>query len=161
HARARLPAGPPRDHRRVGRLDGSHGGDRPRPRRPREARGARRPLREDDRAEPRRRGRARRCPRLLRRDRRLSTGLAPRARRAVLAEDAVVYEPAEGRSVREELERRTRIITRGLRGQIYLRRFLDPIRHPWFSFQVISHRMLRWAVPVFLVVAFVANLFLL
>ena len=82
-------------------------------------------------------------------------------RRAVLAEDAVVYEPAEGRSVREELERRTRIVTRGLRGQFYLRGFLDPVRHPWFAFQVVSHRMLRWAVPVLLVVAFLANLFLL
>src|SRR2546426_1531472 len=82
-------------------------------------------------------------------------------RRAVLAEDAVVYEPAEGRSVREELERRTRIITRGLRGQLYLRRFLDPIRHPWFCFQVLSHRLLRWAVPVFLIIAFAANAFLL
>jgi len=82
-------------------------------------------------------------------------------RRAVLAEDAIVYEPAEGRSVREELERRTRIIPRGLRGQFYLRGFLDPIRHPWLCFQTLSHRMFRWAVPVFLVVAFVANLFLL
>jgi cellulose synthase/poly-beta-1,6-N-acetylglucosamine synthase-like glycosyltransferase len=78
--------------------------------------------------------------------------------RAVLAEEAVVYEPAEGRSVREELERRTRIITRGLRGQYYLRRFFDPRRHPWFFFQVLSHRLLRWAVPIFLVIAFVANL---
>ncbi len=84
-----------------------------------------------------------------------------RGHRAVLAEDAVVYEPAEGRSVREELERRTRIITRGLRGQFYLRSFLDPFRHPWFCFQVLSHRMFRWAVPVFLVIAFAANLFLL
>jgi cellulose synthase/poly-beta-1,6-N-acetylglucosamine synthase-like glycosyltransferase len=82
-------------------------------------------------------------------------------RRAVLAEDAIVYEPAEGHSVREELERRTRIITRGLRGQFYLRSFLDPIRHPWLCFQTLSHRILRWAIPVFLVIAFVANLFLL
>ena len=81
--------------------------------------------------------------------------------RAVLAEEAVVYEPAEGRSVREELERRTRIITRGLRGQYALRRFFDPRRHPWFCFQVLSHRLLRWAIPVFLAIAFVANLALI
>jgi cellulose synthase/poly-beta-1,6-N-acetylglucosamine synthase-like glycosyltransferase len=81
--------------------------------------------------------------------------------RAVLAEDAVVFEPGEGRALTEELERRTRIITRGLRGQYYLRTFFNPLRHPWFCFQVLSHRLLRWAVPVFMVIAFVANLFLL
>jgi cellulose synthase/poly-beta-1,6-N-acetylglucosamine synthase-like glycosyltransferase len=81
--------------------------------------------------------------------------------RAVVEDDAIVYEPAESRGIREELERRARVIARGLRGKWYLRDFFHPLRHPWFCWQVLSHRILRWAVPVFLMVAFVANLALL
>jgi glycosyltransferase involved in cell wall biosynthesis len=80
--------------------------------------------------------------------------------RAILEDDAVVYEPGEGHSIRDELERRTRVITRGLRGQFYMRRFFNPLRHPWFCFQALSHRLLRWAVPCFLITTFVANLWL-
>jgi hypothetical protein len=34
---------------------------------------------------------------------------------------------------------------------------LNPIRHPWLCAQIVSHRLLRWAVPIFLIAAFVAN----
>jgi cellulose synthase/poly-beta-1,6-N-acetylglucosamine synthase-like glycosyltransferase len=81
--------------------------------------------------------------------------------RAVIEPDAVVFEAGEGSDIRDELERRTRVATRGLRGQYYVRRFFNPRRHPWFFFQTLSHRLLRWAVPLFMIVAFVANLFLL
>jgi glycosyltransferase involved in cell wall biosynthesis len=80
-------------------------------------------------------------------------------RRAVVAEDAVVFEPPESGTIGDELQRRARVITRGLRVKFRLRRFF--LRHPWFLLQVLSHRVLRWAVPIFLIVAFVANLFLL
>jgi cellulose synthase/poly-beta-1,6-N-acetylglucosamine synthase-like glycosyltransferase len=81
--------------------------------------------------------------------------------RAVVDDEALVYEPAESRGIREELERRARVIARSLRGKWYLRDFFHPLRHPWFCWQILSHRLLRWAVPIFLVVAFVANLALL
>ena len=81
--------------------------------------------------------------------------------RAVVEDDAVVYEPAESRTIREELERRGRVIARGLRGKYYLRDFFHPLRHPWFCFQVLSHRLLRWSVPLFLVALFLANAALL
>lgn len=79
--------------------------------------------------------------------------------RAVAEDDAIVYEPAESKAMGEELRRRARVVTRGLRGKWYLRDFFA--RHPWFLVQVLSHRVLRWLVPVFLIAAFVANLFLL
>lgn len=81
--------------------------------------------------------------------------------RAVVDNDALVYEPAESRAIGEELERRARVIARGLRGKWFLRDFFHPLRHPWFCWQVLSHRILRWAVPVFLLIALAANLFLL
>jgi cellulose synthase/poly-beta-1,6-N-acetylglucosamine synthase-like glycosyltransferase len=81
--------------------------------------------------------------------------------RVVFEDDAVVYEAGESGSVREELERRTRVIARGLRGYWYARRVFHPFRHPWFFLDLLSHRLLRWAVPVLLAIAFLANLALL
>ena len=81
--------------------------------------------------------------------------------RVVFEDDAIVYEAGESGSVREELERRTRVIARGLRGYWYARRVFHPFRHPWFFLDLLSHRLLRWAVPVLLAVAFLANLALL
>lgn len=81
--------------------------------------------------------------------------------RAVVDDDAIVFEPPESRTIGSELRRRARVITRGLRVKWMLRDFFNPLVHPWFTLQVLSHRVLRWAVPLFLIVAFVANLFLL
>jgi cellulose synthase/poly-beta-1,6-N-acetylglucosamine synthase-like glycosyltransferase len=75
--------------------------------------------------------------------------------RAVVEDAAVVFEPTESRSIREEVQRRARVIARGLRLKFRLRRFF--FRHPWFLVQVLSHRILRWAVPLFLIVALAAN----
>lgn len=82
-------------------------------------------------------------------------------RRAVIEPTAVAYEAGESRGLREELERRTRIIVRGLRAQWYLRDFFHPLRHPWFCFQILSHRLLRLAMAPFMASLFVTNLFLL
>lgn len=81
--------------------------------------------------------------------------------RAVVDDDALVFEPPESRTIDSELRRRARVITRGLRVKWMLRDFFNPLVHPWFTLQVLSHRVLRWSVPVFLIIAFVANLFLL
>jgi cellulose synthase/poly-beta-1,6-N-acetylglucosamine synthase-like glycosyltransferase len=82
-------------------------------------------------------------------------------RRSIIERDAVAYEPGESRGLQEELERRTRIMVRGLRAQWYLRDFFRPLRHPWFCFQIFSHRLLRLAMPLLMVVLLGANVFLL
>jgi len=79
-------------------------------------------------------------------------------RRAVIERTAIAYEAGESRGLREELERRTRIIVRGLRAQWYLRDFFVPWRHPWFCFQIVAHRLLRLAIPVFMALLFAINL---
>ena len=81
--------------------------------------------------------------------------------RVVFEDDAVVYEEGESRTVREELERRTRVIARGLRGYHHVRSVFHPLRHPWFFLDLLSHRLLRWAVPVVLMLVLAANLALL
>jgi glycosyltransferase involved in cell wall biosynthesis len=73
-----------------------------------------------------------------------------RGHRTVLEVDAPVYEPAESYTLGEELHRRARVITRGLRGAYRLRQLANPLRHPWFATVLWSHRILRWLLPIFL-----------
>jgi cellulose synthase/poly-beta-1,6-N-acetylglucosamine synthase-like glycosyltransferase len=72
--------------------------------------------------------------------------------RTVLEPQALAYEPVESHSLGEELNRRARVITRGLRGAFRMPKLLNPLRHPWFATLLWSHRVLRWLVPVFLLV---------
>jgi hypothetical protein len=52
-------------------------------------------------------------------------------------------------------------VNRGLRGVGYMSEVLNPIRHPFLLFQIVSHRLLRWGIPFLLIAAFVANALLL
>ncbi len=72
--------------------------------------------------------------------------------RTVLEPQALAFEPVESHSLGEELHRRARVITRGLRGAFRMPSLLNPLRHPWFATLLWSHRVLRWLVPVFLLV---------
>ena len=38
---------------------------------------------------------------------------------------------------------------------------LNPLRHPWLCFELVSHRLMRWAVPFFLIAAFASNALLI
>jgi len=75
-----------------------------------------------------------------------------RGYRTVLEIDATVWEPAESYTLKQELHRRARVITRGLRGAFRMRRLVNPLVHPWFATVLWSHRILRWLLPLFLLV---------
>jgi hypothetical protein len=77
--------------------------------------------------------------------------------RSVVEDDAGAYEVAESKQLGDELQRRARVVLRGLRGVGYMPEILNPIRHPWLCAQIVSHRLLRWAVPLFLLAALIAN----
>ena len=81
-----------------------------------------------------------------------------RGYRTVLEPAAIAFEPVESRSLAEELYRRARVITRGLRGAFTMPALLNPLRHPWFATLLWSHRVLRWLVPVFLLVLLGASM---
>lgn len=78
--------------------------------------------------------------------------------RTVLEPRALAFEPVESRSLGDELYRRARVITRGLRGAFTMPALLNPLRHPWFATLLWSHRVLRWLVPVFLLALLGASL---
>jgi len=81
--------------------------------------------------------------------------------RSVVEDDATCYEVAESKQMGEELRRRARVVHRGIRGVGYMAEVLNPFRHPFLCFQIVSHRLLRWGIPFLLIAAFVANAFLL
>ncbi len=55
---------------------------------------------------------------------------------------------------------RVRVVTRGMRGLLSVPALLNPFRHGWVSFQLFSHKILRWLVPVCLALVGSASLVL-
>ncbi len=80
--------------------------------------------------------------------------------RIVFEPEAIAYEETTERAA-EEFNMRIRVITRGMRGLLYMRTLLNVFRYGFVSFQLISHKLLRWLVPVFMLAAFAANAALL
>lgn len=56
---------------------------------------------------------------------------------------------------------RVRVISRGMRGLLSIPELLQPWSHPWISFQLFSHKILRWMVPVLLLLLLADNLLLI
>lgn len=79
--------------------------------------------------------------------------------RVVFEERALAFEETT-QSAREEFQMRVRVVTRGMRGILSVPELLQPWKHPWVSFQLISHKVLRWLVGVFLLVLLISNAFL-
>jgi cellulose synthase/poly-beta-1,6-N-acetylglucosamine synthase-like glycosyltransferase len=76
----------------------------------------------------------------------------------------VVYEPRaiasefSGGSFGDEFRRRRRIVSRSLYGLWTQRGVLNPLAHFFFALQMISHKVLRWSVPVLLLIALGVNI---
>jgi cellulose synthase/poly-beta-1,6-N-acetylglucosamine synthase-like glycosyltransferase len=80
--------------------------------------------------------------------------------RIVFEPEAVAHEETTEK-VKEEFSMRIRVISRGMRGMLYMRKLFNPLRYGFVSFQLISHKLLRWLMPVFMLVAFISNAFLI
>jgi cellulose synthase/poly-beta-1,6-N-acetylglucosamine synthase-like glycosyltransferase len=80
--------------------------------------------------------------------------------RVVFEDRALAYEETT-RSVFDEFSMRVRVVTRGMRGLVSVSDLLKPWKYGWVSFQLWSHKVLRWFVPLFLLGLFAANLALL
>ena len=79
--------------------------------------------------------------------------------RVVYAPLAVATEYSTG-TFGDECRRRRRIVSRSLYGLWTERGVLNPAAHLLFAFQIVSHKLLRWLVPVFLLAALGLNLLL-
>jgi cellulose synthase/poly-beta-1,6-N-acetylglucosamine synthase-like glycosyltransferase len=59
-----------------------------------------------------------------------------------------------------EFRRKVRIVNRAWRAMMSLKGLLNPVRFGFFSIEVLSHKVLRWLVPLFLVGILATNLML-
>ncbi len=59
-----------------------------------------------------------------------------------------------------EFDRKVRTVLRGLTVFFGHMEFLNVLKYGFFSYQYFCHKLLRWLVPFFLIIAFTANLFL-
>lgn len=76
--------------------------------------------------------------------------------RSVYEPEAVSLEDTNVR-VRDEFRSRVRMIEQTMSALYRYRRVLDPVRHGLYAFEMISHKVLRYVVPLCLVVAFAAS----
>lgn len=78
--------------------------------------------------------------------------------RLVMEMEALAYEDSPISSTRE-FKRKVRITNHALRA-IMLLRALNPLRHGMYALELFSHKVLRYAVPFFLMSALVTNILL-
>jgi len=75
-----------------------------------------------------------------------STRVVAAGKRLVFAPDAVACETV-ALTGRDEFLRKVRLMSRGLRGVLAMRRLFNPFRYGFYSLQLLSHKVLRrWAV---------------
>jgi cellulose synthase/poly-beta-1,6-N-acetylglucosamine synthase-like glycosyltransferase len=61
----------------------------------------------------------------------------------------------------KEYSRKVRTILRGMAALFHNISFLNPVKYGFFSFQLFSHKLMRWLVPWFMLAFFITNVFLL
>lgn len=68
--------------------------------------------------------------------------------RGIFTPSARCYEETAG-DFTKEAKRKERIVNRSVRGLMRVKSVMNPLRTGWFSFAVISHKLLRWLLPFF------------
>lgn len=79
--------------------------------------------------------------------------------RGVFAPQAICWEEASG-AFSKEFERKVRIVNRAFSGLFRVKEVLNPFRTGFFALEVISHKLLRWISPLFLLTFLAASLLL-
>jgi len=79
--------------------------------------------------------------------------------RGVFDPEARCFEETAGH-FEGEIARKERIVNRSIRGLMRVKVTMNPFRVGVFAWQVVSHKLLRWLIPVFLLVAAVGSLML-
>jgi cellulose synthase/poly-beta-1,6-N-acetylglucosamine synthase-like glycosyltransferase len=76
--------------------------------------------------------------------------------RTVYARGAVSRE-VTNESTEQEFAMRVRVIVRSINALVKRRGLLNPVRHGWFAYQLLCHKVMRYAVPWWLLVALVSH----
>jgi cellulose synthase/poly-beta-1,6-N-acetylglucosamine synthase-like glycosyltransferase len=75
----------------------------------------------------------------------------------VVFEDRALAHEETTRSSGQEFSMRVRVVTRGMRGILSIPTLLNPFKYGWVSFQLLSHKVLRWLVPLFLMMVLIGS----
>jgi cellulose synthase/poly-beta-1,6-N-acetylglucosamine synthase-like glycosyltransferase len=59
--------------------------------------------------------------------------------------------------IEDEFHRKVRTLLRGLTTLMIHRHLLNPLRHGFFAFELLSHKLARWLVPLFLLVTLLTS----
>jgi len=81
-------------------------------------------------------------------------------RRVVMDPDVYCFEKSADETVKE-YQRQVRITNRTLNAIRRNLEFLNPLKYGWFTYFLLSHKIMRFLVPFFLIAAFGTNLMLL
>lgn len=87
-------------------------------------------------------------------------GIVQQGYRGIMDEEIFCIEET-AQDIGGEFKRQTRITNRTLRAIFENKELLNPFKFPLFSFQLISHKLIRFLVPFFLVLILALNSFLL
>lgn len=79
--------------------------------------------------------------------------------RGVFDSEAICLEETAG-DFGKEARRKERIVNRSFRGLMKVKEVLNPFKFGFFSFEIISHKLLRWLIPVFLFGAALGTVYL-
>lgn len=90
----------------------------------------------------------------------ISVGAVAQGYRLVFEPEASTVEVVT-ESVGSEMRRRIRSSERGWRSLMTNAQLMNPLRHGWYAWQMISHKLMRRLNPLFLIVLFVSNLALM
>ncbi len=62
---------------------------------------------------------------------------------------------------KKEFKRKVRTVVHGIDVLMHFKYILNPLKYGFYSIQMLSHKLARWLVPFALIVAFIANTYLL
>ena len=78
-----------------------------------------------------------------------------------VSEPAAVGMMTSVKDSKQEFDRKVRTLIRGMTALFAYRRVLNPLRFGVFAIEMLSHKILRWSVPFFLITALVSSLLLI
>jgi len=78
-----------------------------------------------------------------------------------VSEPAAVGMMTSVKDSKQEFDRKVRTLIRGMTALFAYRRVLNPVRFGVFAIEMLSHKILRWSVPFFLITALVSSMLLI
>jgi hypothetical protein len=79
--------------------------------------------------------------------------------RGIVEKDAFCREQATD-EMTSEFNRQVRITTRTLRAIFNYKSLLNPFYYPFFSFEVVSHKLTKFIIPFWIILIFLVNIYL-